>query len=355
MITTHTGTLALFALFALLRAATGDYLFPGAGSVSAGGAAATWIFAAALFGFGMKAGLMPLHVWLPSAHANAPSHVSAFMSGVILKMGIYGLVRTFSFFSGIPLWWGALVLMLGVASGIAGVAFAIGQHDLKRLLAYHSIENIGIITMGIGVALIGRAVGNPALAFFGMAGALLHVVNHATFKSLLFLAAGSVIHASGTREIDEMGGAARRLPWTSGFFLVGAIAICGLPPLNGFVSEFLIYLGLFTAATEGSGASAAFPALAAPALALIGGLAVACFVKVFGVVFLGSPRSPGAGAGDEAGRWMLAPMAVLAAICAAIGLAPQSVAGILAAAVSASYPDAATPGTAFAPSGGSPP
>jgi hydrogenase-4 component B len=180
-----------------------------------------------------------------------------------------------------------------------------------------------------------------------MAGALLHVLNHATFKSLLFLAAGSAIHAAGTREIDRMGGLSRRLPFTSLFFLTGAVAICGLPPLNGFVSEFLIYLGFFTAATEGTGAGAAFPAIAAPALALVGGLAVACFVKVFGVVFLGVPRSGDAGHGGEAGRWMLGPMAALAAVCAVIGMAPQSIAGILAAAVSASHPS--VPATAGAP------
>ncbi|MFZ2948137.1 MAG: proton-conducting transporter membrane subunit, partial [Desulfuromonadaceae bacterium] len=214
MITTHTGTLGLFALFPLLNLLTGSWLFPAPASMPASSGLSAAVFLAALFAFGMKAGIMPLHIWLPSAHANAPSHVSAAMSGVILKVGVYGLIRTLSFFHGVPLWWGCCILVLGVVSGVAGVAFAIGQHDLKRLLAYHSIENIGIIFMGIGVALVGQAAGSPSMMILGMSGALLHVLNHALFKSLLFLGAGSVIHATGTREIDLMGGAARRLPYT---------------------------------------------------------------------------------------------------------------------------------------------
>jgi hydrogenase-4 component B len=278
--------------------------------------------------------MMPLHVWLPSAHANAPSHISAILSGVVLKVGIYSLVRTLSFFAGIPLWWGALILTLGAVSGIVGVAFAIGQHDVKRLLAYHSIENIGIILMGVGVALIGQSAGNSTMMLLGMAGALLHVVNHATFKALLFLGAGSIIHAVGSREIDVMGGLLRRLPWTSGFFLVGAVAICGLPPLNGFVSEFLIYLGFLHGVTAQSGIAAGVPAMGAPALALIGGLAVACFVKVFGVVFLGAPRSESAAYAHEVPRTMLGGMSILAVICFVIGLVPWLAAPLLQRAVS---------------------
>jgi len=328
MITTHTGTLALFALFPLLNLLTGSWLFPAAASLTASSPLAAAIFLTALFGFGMKAGIMPLHIWLPSAHANAPSHVSAAMSGVILKVGVYGLIRTLSFFDGVPLWWGCCVLFLGVVSGVAGVAFAIGQHDLKRLLAYHSIENIGIIFMGLGVALIGQAADSPAMMLLGMGGALLHVLNHAVFKGLLFLGAGSVIHATGTREIDLMGGAARRLPYTSLLFGVGAVAICGLPPLNGFVSELLIYLGFFQG-IQGEGGAAAAAVLAAPALALIGGLAVACFVKVYGIVFLGAPRTEAHTARHEAGWQMLAPMLLLGSLCIAIGLAPGVVAAPL--------------------------
>ena len=343
MICTHTGTLALFALFALLKNFSGAFTFPSAGSLIASAPLATAIFLVALFGFGFKAGLMPLHVWLPSAHANAPSHVSAIMSGVILKIGIYGLLRTLSFFTGIPLWWGMVIIVLGMVSGIVGVLFALGQHDLKRLLAYHSIENIGIITMGIGTALIGSATGSPILILLGLAGALLHVLNHAIFKALLFLGAGSVIHAVASREIDRMGGLLRPMPWTAVSFIIGAVAICGLPPLNGFVSEFLIYLGFFNGSISGSGAGAIGTALAAPALALIGGLAVACFVKVVGVVFLGSPRTPLPASVHEATWAMRIPMIILASVCLIIGVAPVAVAPLLESVVSAWLPNSSEP------------
>ncbi|MBJ6750546.1 proton-conducting transporter transmembrane domain-containing protein [Geomonas anaerohicana] len=335
LITAHLGALALFATFSLLNAATGAYIFPAPGSLSAAGPLATAVFLTALFGFGMKAGVMPLHIWLPSAHANAPSHVSAILSGVVLKTGIYGMMRVFSAFADPPLWWGALVLVLGCISAVLGVAYAIGQHDLKRLLAYHSIENIGIILIGIGMALIGANQGWEALVALGAAGALLHVVNHALFKALLFLSAGSVIHATGTREIDLMGGVARRLPRTALLFLVGAVAICGLPPLNGFVSELMIYLGAFNSIGAAVGLGPSLPALAAPVLALVGGLAVACFVKVYGVVFLGAPRSPEHEAGHEAGVGMLVPMGVIAACCALIGLAPGLLVPVLNGALGA--------------------
>ncbi len=328
LITTHIATLGLFALFSLLNLSGGAWLFPVNGALDGTSPLATALFLCALLGFGMKAGIMPLHIWLPSAHANAPSHVSAALSGVILKVGVYGLVRTLSFFHSLPLWWGCLILLLGIVSGVAGVAFAIGQHDLKRLLAYHSIENIGIIAMGLGVALIGLAVGSPAMALLGVAGSLLHVLNHAVFKALLFMGAGSVIHAGATRDIDLMGGLGRRLPFTALLFGVGAVAICGLPPLNGFVSELLVYLGCFRGIRE-SGGSAAMSALAAPALALIGGLAVACFVKVYGIVFLGMPRREEHAGGEEAGWRMLLPMGLLAAVCLGIGLVPAFPAGLL--------------------------
>jgi hydrogenase-4 component B len=333
LIISHVSALSLFALFSFIKGMTGTFAFPAAGTFSPHSGMAIAIFMTALFGFGLKAGMMPLHVWLPSAHANAPSHISAILSGVVLKVGIYGLVRTFSFFADVPLWWGAVILTLGAISGIIGVAFAIGQHDLKRLLAYHSIENIGIILMGVGVALIGQSVGNSTMMLLGMAGALLHVVNHATFKALLFLGAGAIIHATGTREIDVMGGLQRRLPWTSGFFLVGAVAICGLPPLNGFVSEFLIYLGFLHGVTAQGGFAAGVPAMGAPALALIGGLAVACFVKVFGIVFLGAPRSESAAHAHEAPRTMLGGMTILAVVCFVIGLIPWLAAPLLQRAV----------------------
>jgi hydrogenase-4 component B len=327
---THLATLCLFGLFALLRLASGSFsLVSLASGLSPG--LATAIFLLALFGFGLKAGIMPLHIWLPSSHAIAPSHVSAIMSGVIIKMGIYGLIRITSLVPNPPIAWGGVILALGVISGVLGVAFAIGQHDLKRLLAYHSIENIGIIVMGLGLALLGRSLHRPEWTVLGLGGALLHVWNHALFKSLLFLSAGSVIHSTRTREIDHLGGLARRMPRTAGCFLVGAVAICGLPPLNGFVSEFLIYLGLFRTLIEPTETArgSLLVVFAAPALALIGALAVACFVKVFGAVFLGSARSECAEHAHESTKSMVGPMGVLVACCIFIGLAPFLLAPIL--------------------------
>ncbi len=239
----HFATLCAFGVFALLYAINGSWDF--ATLKETGTPMASTLAALAFFGFGTKAGIMPMHIWLPSAHAQAPSHVSAVMSGVMIKMGVYGIVRVCTFFPEMPLSWGLFVLAMGTISAILGVAFAVGQHDIKRLLAYHSIENIGIIVMGLGLALIGRAVHQPLWVLLGICGGMLHVWNHALFKSLLFLGAGSVIHGVGTREIDVMGGLSKRMPTTANCFLIGAVAICGLPPLNGFVSEILIYLGLF--------------------------------------------------------------------------------------------------------------
>jgi hydrogenase-4 component B len=330
---THLGTLFLFALFALLRSVSGSFTLDvlAEDQITPGLSAA--MFLLGLVGFGIKAGIMPLHVWLPSAHAIAPSHVSALMSGVLIKMGIYGLVRVSSLLPNPPIWWGGLLLGLGVLSGILGVAFAIGQHDLKRLLAYHSIENIGIIVMGLGLAMVGRSLHRIDWILLGLGGALLHVWNHALFKALLFLSAGSVIHVVHTRDIDHLGGLAKTMPRTALGFLIGAVAICGLPPLNGFISELLIYLGLFR--TLGLNGDLAWPgaAFAVPALALIGALAVACFVKVYGAVFLGAGRSAHVRHAHESGITMVAPLGVLAACCFAIGLAPQAVAPVLERAV----------------------
>jgi hydrogenase-4 component B len=354
LVATHVATLCLFGLFAALRTASGSFTLAALDPDRLAPGMATAIFILALVGFGLKAGIMPLHVWLPSAHAAAPSHVSAIMSGVLIKMGIYGLVRVTSLLPNPPLEWGGAVLGLGVVSGILGVAFAIGQHDIKRLLAYHSIENIGIIVMGLGLALIGRSLGHADWIVLGLAGGLLHVWNHAFFKALLFLSAGSAIHAAHTREIDHLGGLAKRMPGTALCFLIGAVAICGLPPLNGFVSEFLIYLGLFGTLGNSQGASCAAAAFAAPALALIGALAVACFVKVYGVVFLGTARSDHARHAYESPPTMVGPMNVLVACCFVIGLAPTLAGPILGKAISAWEPgleDAGSRLTALAPLG----
>jgi hydrogenase-4 component B len=317
LVATHFATLSLFALFALLRTTCGSFEFHRLEPGQVGIGLRTAIFAAALAGFGLKAGMMPLHFWLPSAHAAAPSHVSAILSGVMLKVGIYGLMRTLTLLPVGPVGWGDAILVLGTISAVAGVLFALGQHDLKRLLAYHSIENIGIILIGLGLAMIGQARGRPEWVVLGIAGCLLHVWNHSLFKSLLFFAAGSAVHAARTREIDLMGGLSKALPKTAFLFFIGAAAICGLPPLNGFVSELFIYLGLFQTLHGLPGV-----ALAAPALALAGSLALACFVKAFGAVFLGVPRSRSTDRTHESPPTMIVPMCVLGASCAFIGIFP---------------------------------
>jgi hydrogenase-4 component B len=328
LLATRLGTLALYAMFAVLFAASGSLDFD-AWPAALTPAKADAAFALALLGFGIKAGIVPLHVWLPSAHASAPSHVSALLSGVLIKMGVYGLARFGSMLTAPPLWWGEALLALGAVSSVFGVALALGQHDLKRLLAYHSVENVGIICLGLGVALLGRATGQAELAVLGMAGALLHTFNHGLFKALLFFCAGSVLHATGTRQIDRLGGLRGRMPATALFFVVGAVAICGLPPLNGLISELLVYSGLLRAATSERPALWLPGAVAAPALALVGGLAVACFTKVFGAVFLGTPRSRDGDGAHDPGRAMLLPMGTLALCCAAIGLAAPLVAPAL--------------------------
>ncbi|TNF22455.1 MAG: hydrogenase, partial [Deltaproteobacteria bacterium] len=307
LIATHVSTLALWWFFARVQAATGVFGFA---PLPAGDPATLGTVLVGLVGFGLKAGFIPLHVWLPGAHAAAPTHVSALLSGVVLKVGVYGVLRATTLAPDLPVGVGGLVLVLGAVAAVLGVALALAQHDLKRLLAYHSIENIGIILLGLGLALVGRSTGHPTWVALGLAGALLHVWNHAIFKSLLFFGAGAAIHAAGTRLIDRLGGLAHRQPVTAFAFLVGAVAISGLPPLNGFASELLVYLGLFDAAQHGAPAVA----LAAPALALTGALALACFVKVYGVVFLGAPRTPEAAAAHPAPPSMRAPMLALVAL-----------------------------------------
>jgi hydrogenase-4 component B len=332
----HAGTLCLFAFFAALAARTGTWeLRSWAGETRL--APLYWL---ALAGFGLKAGLFPLHVWLPSAHANAPSHVSAILSGVALKLGIYGLMR-FSGWLPVPEAAKWTITLAGVASAVLGVAFALGQHDLKRLLAYHSVENIGIILMGLGFAMEAAERGNTVGGRLAMAGALLHVWNHGLFKALLFLGAGSVLHATGTRRMSRLGGLWRSMPWTTSLFVLGAVAISGLPPLNGFVSEWLVYLGLIDAASSrGAWGSAAVAAVAF--LALTGALALACFAKVCGVVFLGNARTPAAARAHECVWVMRIPMLVLAAACVAIGLAPAVFWKPMANAVAAWQPAWAT-------------
>jgi len=317
LLATHLGTAFLLALF-LILAQGGPLGFEAVHRLPGHLAGAAFLLA--VVGFGTKAGFWPLHVWLPEAHPAAPSHVSALMSGVMLKTGIYGLLRVLTLLGPPPAWWGWLLVGVGVASGLLGVLFALAQHDLKRLLAYHSVENIGIIALGMGLGELGLAFDLPVMAALGFAGALLHVLNHAVFKGLLFLGAGAVLHATGTRDLDHLGGLERQMPLTSRTFLVGAAAISGLPPLNGFVSELLILLAAL-AGVSARAAGAAVPAtLVMASLGLIGGLAAACFAKAYGVVFLGAPRRPHETMPADPGAGMRSAMVVLAALCFVIGL-----------------------------------
>jgi hydrogenase-4 component B len=324
LVATHAGTLALFGLFAAWSGGSGDLSFAALAERAPFLAAErSWILVLALAGFGVKAGLVPLHFWLPEAHAAAPSHISALLSGVVIKMGIYGLFRVTSLLGAPPVWWGWLLLGLGASSGVLGVVWALGQHDLKRLLAFHSVENIGIILLGLGAGTLGLAYGHPAVAVLGYAGAALHTFNHALFKSLLFLGAGSLAHGTGTRDMERLGGIARRMPGTAIAFLIGSVAIVGLPPLNGFLSEWLVLRSLLEAglATD----TARLAVLAAVALGLIGALALACFAKVVGIVFLGVPRNRAIGEAHESPAGMMRPLYVLAGSCIVIGLLPTLV------------------------------
>lgn len=312
----HVGTMALFAFFATLAARTGSWDL---GPMREHAALAP-LFWLALLGFGVKAGMFPLHIWLPSAHANAPSHVSAMMSAVAIKMGVYGIVR---YSSWLPLPTGAewTVLTLGIASALLGIAFALAQNDFKRLLAYCSVENVGIILTGLGLSLLAQTHGQPTWGRLALCGTLLHIWNHGLFKALLFLGAGSVLHATGTRDMSRLGGLWRAMPWTAGLFALGAAAVSGLPPLNGFVSEWMIYLGLIRSVmAKGDMAQAIIPTVII--LAAAGALALAAFAKVVTIVFLGAPRTKPAAMAHECGWTMRVPMLALAALMLGIGLFP---------------------------------
>lgn len=328
------GALFLLAMFALLGSPSGSMAFSDFSRPAGGLASAA--FLCAVMGFGLKAGFIPFHVWLPEAHPAAPSHVSAVMSGIMIKMGIYGLIRALHFLSPWQPWWGWMLTGIGAASGLFGVIFALAQHDLKRLLAYSSIENIGIIVLGLGLGVLGTSLGIFPLAALGFAGALLHVLNHALFKGLLFMGAGAVIHSTGTAELEELGGLSKKMPGAALCFLIGAAAIAGLPPLNGFISEFLICYGAFTAL--GAPIQAAlWSVLTIAVLAAVGAIASACFARAFGAVFLGEARSSKCAAAHEAGARMLFAMASLAAACFIVGLASPVLIPPLASALAAGF------------------
>ena len=325
----------LFILFALITSSKG------AGSVSFDNLAVyfrdnpNWpVFLFFFIGFGLKAGFIMLHTWLPEAHPAAPSHVSGIMSGVMIKLGIYGILRVSMYLQSDMYYIGIILILYSAATGLFGVMMAIFQHDIKKLLAYHSIENIGIIGIGIGLGIFGNATGNTLIAVTGYAGAILHTLNHSLFKSLLFYSAGSVIQQIHTRNIEKMGGVIRFMPYTAMAFLIGSVAISGLPPFNGFVSEYLVYFSLFT----GIGSLEFYPLLifsvAMVSLVLIGGLAIFCFTKVFSIMFLGQPRTKLPDHTAEAAGVMLSAKLLPVLLIVFIGIAPVLLVGPLTKIVS---------------------
>ncbi|MEA2809558.1 MAG: hydrogenase-4 component, partial [Rhodospirillaceae bacterium] len=317
------GTLALLLMFGLLAGPDGSYAFADmrAAKLSAGGAGAVLVLA--LIGAGSKAGLVPLHVWLPLAHPAAPSHVSALMSGVMTKVAVYGFVRIVFDLLGTPAWWWSMVVLaLGGITAVMGVLYALMQHDLKRLLAYHTVENIGIIFIGLGLALAFKAHGMALAAALALTAGLLHVFNHSIFKSLLFFGAGAVLTTTGERDMEHLGGLIHKMPQTAFVFLVGCAAISALPPLNGFVSEWLTFQAILLSPQIPSwGLKLLVPAVGA-LLALSAALAAACFVKAFGVTFLGRARTPAAAHARETDRFSLAAMFFFAALCLIAGILP---------------------------------
>ncbi len=327
---THIGTAFIIGAFMLAFSATGSLDFTGMAAGLAGQSMTikSVIFILSFIGFGMKAGIVPLHIWLPKAHPAAPSNVSALMSGVMIKAGIYGIMLMCLHVLGGPgahyaTWWGVVVLATGAASSVLGVLYALMEKDLKRLLAYSSVENIGIILLGTGAAIVFYSFGQTALAGLALAAALYHTMNHAMFKGLLFLGSGSVLHGAHSKNLEDMGGLLKRMPYTGLFFLAGSVAICALPPFNGFVSEWLTFQALILGSSTPLAYSKVITLLGGAALALTGALAAAAFVKAFGVAFLGLPRSPKARDAKEAGLPVTAALGFLAAMCLLLGVAPR--------------------------------
>lgn len=329
----HIGTAFILVAFLLLYRYTGLYNFSDiaslAGQIPSLVLAAIFIFS--LIGFGCKAGIIPLHIWLPEAHPAAPSHVSAIMSGVMIKLGIYMMFRLFvDVFPQLPLWYGTVILIVGAVSSLLGVLYALAEHDIKRLLAYHSIENIGIILLGLGTGMIFLSLGLKSLAAVALVASLFHTLNHAIFKALLFLGAGSIISATHTRNMEEYGGLIKRMPQTALFFLIGSLAISAMPPFNGFFSEWLCFQSLFTGATLGGFKLSLMFLVAAGFLVFTSALAAACFVKAFGISFLARPRSEEAEHAKESGSSMLISMGILALLTLVFGVFAGTVSNLLA-------------------------
>lgn len=333
IVMTHIGTVFIATAFFLMLGPYGDWNFSTLAetAVTLSPATKDLVFICALIGFGTKAGAVPLHIWLPRAHPAAPTPVSAIMSGVMLKTAIYGLIRVVIDILGIgPSWWGGLVVVVGVVSAVVGVISALMEHDLKRLLAFHSVENIGIILMGVGTSLIFYSWDMPIPATIALAVGLFHVLNHAIFKSLLFLSTASLYYATRTKDIDQLGGLIKKMPYTAVLFLIGAISISAIPPLNGFASEYQLYLSMLTITYQDVSAVWIIGGiLACAGLALTGALAAACFVKAFGISFLALPRSQKAAEAQEVPWSMILTIAPLAVLCFLLGILSPQVMNIL--------------------------
>ena len=330
------GTLMLLLAFALLAGPAGSYAFDAMRAMTPAPGLAGLAFMLALIGAGSKAGIVPLHVWLPLAHPAAPSHVSALMSGVMTKVAVYGFIRIVFELAGPGAWWWSVpVLAVGASTALLGVLYALMQHDLKRLLAYHTVENIGIIFIGLGLALAFRAFAMPSASALAMTAGLLHVFNHSLFKSLLFFGAGAVLSATGERDMDHLGGLIHNMPRTAFAFLVGSAAISALPPFNGFVSEWLTFQAILLSPDLSSWVLKILAPAVGALLALSAALAAACFAKAFGITFLGRPRTDVAKQAKEADRLILVAMLALAALCLLVGVFPGLFIDALAPAVSA--------------------
>ncbi len=335
LVTASFGTLILLLTFALLASPAGGYAFDAMRAARPTPGVAALAFMLALIGAGSKAGIVPLHVWLPLAHPAAPSHVSALMSGVMTKVAVYGFVRIVFELAGPPGWWWSVpVLAVGAGTALLGVLYALMQHDLKRLLAYHTVENIGIIFIGLGLALAFKVFSLPSVAALAMTAGLLHVFNHSLFKSLLFFGAGAVLSATGERDMDHLGGLIHNMPRTAFTFLVGCAAISALPPFNGFVSEWLTFQAILLSPALSSWVLKILAPAVGALLALSAALAAACFAKAFGITFLGRPRTDAAKRARETNRLTLAAMFALAALCLVVGVFPGLFIDALSPAVS---------------------
>jgi hydrogenase-4 component B len=323
LVSTHIGLIFLVAAFMIMYTHSGSWFLTnfGAWLKNNGGSERNAVFLLLVASFGLKSAFFPFHSWLPRAHAAAPAHVSALMSGVIHKAGLYALIR-FVLLIGTPdAWMGWFLIGFSACSALIGALYTVGQRDLKRLLGYSSTENVGIAGIGFGVGCLGLSWGSPSLAALGFAGGLLHVLNHAFFKCQLFYAAGAVYQSTHTVDIERLGGLARLMPWTAASFLIGGIAISALPPLNGFASEFVIYSGLFSNAASGVWAKLAL-GVAGAVLAFVGAVSALSITRAFGVAFLGTPRDPHVARGTEASRWMLVPMGIHTAGAIVLGVLP---------------------------------